>query len=79
MFYGAGARVLFIARIERIVTATQNNDLIVIAATVRLSNAPPPITWTPNITKTRIVETATNSDAWTAQRLRSRSPTPATM
>ncbi len=44
MSYGPKSRVLFIARIERIVTATQNNDLIVSAPMVRLSNAPPPIT-----------------------------------
>ena len=36
--------VLFIARIETIVTAIQNNDLIVNAPMVRLSNGPPPIT-----------------------------------
>ena len=36
--------VLFIARIETIVTAIQNNDLIISAPMVRLSNAPPPIT-----------------------------------
>jgi len=36
--------VLFSARIETIVTAIQNNDLIISAPTVRLSNAPPPIT-----------------------------------
>ena len=44
MSYGPKSWVLFIARIERIVTATQNNDLTVSATMVRLSNAPPPIT-----------------------------------
>jgi len=44
MSYDSKFGVLFIARIETIVTAIQNNDLIVSAPMVRLSNAPPPIT-----------------------------------
>jgi len=44
MVYGPKFGVFFIARIETIVTAIQNNDLIVSAKMVRLSNAPPPIT-----------------------------------
>ena len=44
MSYGPKSGVLFIARIETIVTAIQNNDLIVSAPMVRLSNAPPPMT-----------------------------------
>ena len=62
MSYGLRSVGLFIARIETIVTAIQKNDLIVSAPMVRLSNAPPPITWTPNATKTRIVDTAMNSE-----------------
>ena len=42
MSYDSEFRVLFIARIETIVTATQKNDLIISAPMVRLSNAPPP-------------------------------------
>jgi hypothetical protein len=44
MSYGTKSWVLFVARIERIVTATQNIDLMVNATTVRISNAPPPLT-----------------------------------
>jgi len=44
MSYGPKFVVLFIARIETIVTPIQNNDRIVNAPMVRLSNAPPPIT-----------------------------------
>ena len=44
MPYGPTFGVLFFARIETIVTAIQNNDLIVSAPMVRLSNDPPPIT-----------------------------------
>ena len=44
MSYSPKFGVLFIARIETIVTAIQNNDLIVSAPMVRLSNAPPPMT-----------------------------------
>ena len=44
MSYGLKSGVLFIARIETTVTAIQNNDLIIRATMVRLSNAPPPIT-----------------------------------
>jgi len=39
MSYDSEFRVLFIARIETIVTATQKNDLIISAPMVRLSNA----------------------------------------
>ena len=43
MSYDSKFGDLFIARIETIVTEIQNNDLIVNAPMVRLSNAPPPI------------------------------------
>lgn len=43
MSYDSKFVVFFIARIETIVTAIQNIDLIVNAPMVRLSNAPPPI------------------------------------
>jgi len=43
MSYGHKFGILFIARTETIVTAIQNNDLMVSAPMVRLSNAPPAI------------------------------------
>src|SRR4030066_1133010 len=52
MSYGPKFGVLFIARIETIVTAIQNSDLIASAPMVRLSNAPPPITGTPHAKET---------------------------